>query len=103
MNDAWATIVALIVVTAAIKAFGPVLIGGRSLPAPLTRTIALMAPALLAALVVTQTFTDSDGDLTVDARALGVAAAGGLLMVRRNALLGAVIVGAAAAALARAL
>lgn len=103
MSDAWATILALIVVTAAIKASGPVLIGGRALPAPLTRTIALMAPALLSALVVTQTFTDTDGDLTVDARALGVGAAGGLLLARRDALLGAVVVGAVVAAVARAL
>jgi branched-subunit amino acid transport protein len=103
MNDAWITIVALIVATAAIKASGPVLIGGRPLPAPIMRTIALMAPALLSALVFTQTFTETDGDLTLDERVLGVAAAGGLLMVRRNALLGAVVVGAAVAALARAL
>ena len=103
MSDAWVTILALIVITAAIKASGPVLIGGRQLPGPVMRTIALMAPALLAGLVVVQTFTSSDGEIVVDARAAGVAAAGALLCVRRTALLGAVVVGAAVTALVRAL
>ncbi|HEY8466191.1 MAG TPA: AzlD domain-containing protein [Solirubrobacterales bacterium] len=103
MSDTWTTILALIVITVAIKASGPVLIGGRPLPAPAMRTIALMAPALLAALVVVQTFTSADGEIVVDARAAGVAAAGALLVVRRTALLGAVVVGSVVAALVRAL
>ena len=39
--------------------------------------IALIAPALLAALVATETFGGEGCELTVDERALGVAAAGG--------------------------
>jgi hypothetical protein len=37
-------------VTALIKAVGPVALGGRDLPLAFSRVIALMAPALLAAL-----------------------------------------------------
>ena len=41
--------------------------------------IALLAPALLAALVITETFGTDDSELVLDERALGVAAAGGAL------------------------
>ena len=53
MTTVWLTIAAVAVASAAIKAAGPVLIGGRPLPALAGRVIALLAPALLAALVVT--------------------------------------------------
>ena len=58
MTDVWITIGALAVATAAIKASGPLVLGGRSLPAPAVLVISLLAPALLAALVVTQTFAE---------------------------------------------
>jgi hypothetical protein len=48
-----------------------VLAGGRQPPAPLTRVIALVAPALISALIVTGTFTDGR-HLVIDARAAGV-------------------------------
>jgi hypothetical protein len=41
--------------------------------------IALLAPALLAALVVTETFGEEGSSLVVDERALGVAGAGAFL------------------------
>ena len=103
MSDVWATIVALTVLTAAIRAAGPVLLGGRELTPLVVRMIALLAPALLAALIMVGTFTDSAGDLQVDARAAGLAAAAGVLAWRRNAMLAAVALAAVVAALTRAL
>ena len=44
--------------TALIKGFGPVTIGGRELPAWSAGVIGLMAPALLAALVVVLALTE---------------------------------------------
>ena len=46
------------VVTAVIKAAGPVALGGRDLPEWFTRVIVLLAPALLAALVATAALAD---------------------------------------------
>ena len=57
--------------------------GGRSLPPAALRVISLLAAALLAALVVTQTFTE-DGELVLDARAAGLVAAAGALALRRS-------------------
>src|SRR5215216_3100727 len=49
----WITIVAVALASAAIKAAGPMLVGGRDLPPRAAAIVALLAPALLAALVVT--------------------------------------------------
>ena len=54
----WWTIAGCTVVTAVIKAFGPVVMGGRELPDRLQGVIVLLAPALLAALVVTAALAD---------------------------------------------
>ena len=53
MSDAWIAVVAVGTATVALKSVGPVL-GGRPLPDHLTGVVALLAPALLATLVVTQ-------------------------------------------------
>lgn len=103
MSDVWITIVALTVTTALIRSFGPVAFGGRDLPGLAMRMITLLAPALLAALVVIQTFTDPDGELTLDARAAGVAAAALVLTGGRNRMLAAVAAAGLVAALVRAL
>jgi branched chain amino acid efflux pump len=60
--------------TMAIKAGGPVLLGGRPLPERVASVVRLLAPAVLAALVVTATFGDGRS-LVLDARLAGVAAA----------------------------
>lgn len=70
----WASILALAAGTYAMKAAGPVLLGGRALPPRLERLVDLLPAALLAALIAVQTLT-SDGALTLDARAAGVGAA----------------------------
>jgi hypothetical protein len=81
MSAVWITIAGLAAATAAIKATGPLTLGGRPLPPQLLVIISLLAPALLAALVATQTFADGQ-DLVIDARAAGVAAAAGAIALR---------------------
>ena len=75
MSDAaiWLVIALCAVVTVAIKAVGPVLMGGRELPAAFTRVVVLMAPALLAALIVTNALADGER-LRVGADTAGVVA-----------------------------
>ena len=101
MTEVWVTIVAVSAVNFTIKAAGPVLVGGRPLPGWLTEIIALLAPALLAALVLVDTFA-KDQSLVIDARAAGLAVAALGVLMRAPML--AIVVGAAAAtALVRAL
>ena len=86
MNALWVAIVAVTLASAAIKAAGPILVGGRELPPRVNAVIALLAPTLLAALVVTETFGD-DGHLVLDERALGVGVAAVALALRAPVLL----------------
>ena len=64
--------------------------------------IGLTAPALLAALVMTETFRGGSGELVVDERVLGVAGAG-VVLAFRGSILVAGIVAMAVTAGARAL
>lgn len=95
----WWTIAGCTVVTAIIKGIGPVALGGRDLPPRLVGVITLMAPALLAALVVTSTFAVGD-QWRVGAQSAGVAV-GGLILLRRGPLLVAVLAAVAVTALLR--
>jgi branched-subunit amino acid transport protein len=70
----WTLIVACAVVTAAIKGVGPVALGGRELPPWFSSIVAMMAPALFAALVVTQALADGR-EWAVGADTAGVALA----------------------------
>lgn len=101
MSDAWLVVLACGVGTFALKAAGPALLGGRELPARATRVLALLAPTLLAALIVTQAFA-GDRALVLDARAAGVAAAA-VALWRRAPLLVVLVIAAAVAAAVRAL
>jgi hypothetical protein len=77
----WITIGGLALATAAIKAFGPVIFGGRELHVVVGRVIPLLAPALLAALVVTETVGRAR-TLTIDARSAGLVAAASAIALR---------------------
>ncbi|HEY6609469.1 MAG TPA: AzlD domain-containing protein [Candidatus Limnocylindria bacterium] len=99
MTDTWLVVAVIAVGTIIIKAAGPVLLGGRPLPARVQAVVALLAPALLAALVATTTL-GSGQQLVADARLIGVGVAAIALALRAPVLL-VVIVAAAAAALAR--
>ena len=98
----WITVGGLCLVTAAIKALGPLLFGGRQLPSLIGRVIPLLAPALLAALVITETFGGHGRSLVVDARAGGLAAAA-VAIALRAPLVVVVLCAAAVTALLRAL
>lgn len=82
----WLMIAGIALTTALIKAAGPVLLGGRELPARAMSVISLLPPVLLAALVVTSTFADGQR-LEVDASTAGVAVAGVLIWQRRPLVL----------------
>ena len=100
MTTLWVTAVAVALASAAIKAAGPVLVGGRELSPRAVAVVALLAPALLAALVVTETFGE-DRHLVLDERAIGVAVAAVALALRAPVLV-AVALAAATTALVRA-
>lgn len=99
MSEAWVVVAAVGAGTIAIKAAGPVLLGGRPLPERIQAVVALLAPALLAALVATMTF-GSGQQLVMDARVIGVGVAA-VALVLRAPVLAVVLVAAAAAAVAR--
>jgi uncharacterized membrane protein len=100
MTTLWIVIVIVTLANAAIKAAGPVLVGGRDLHPRVVAVIALLAPALLAALVVTETFGEEQ-HLVLDERAIGVAVAG-LALAMRAPVLVAVALAAVTTALTRA-
>jgi branched-subunit amino acid transport protein len=99
VSDSWAIVLAVGAGTMAIKAAGPVLLGSRPLPGPVQRVVALLAPALLAALVATAALA-SGQQLVIDARLLGLGAAAIALALRAPVLL-VVVIAAASAAVAR--
>lgn len=68
-------IAALAVGTMLIKAAGPVLLGGRTLPRSVDAMMALAGPVLLAALAAVLTFADGP-ELVIDSRAGGLLVAG---------------------------
>ena len=101
MSTVWLVVLVVGVATVALKATGPVLLGGRELPEAVAGVVELLAPVLLAALVVTQT-VGGDNELVIDARLAGVGAGAAAIAVRAP-LPVVVIVAAAVTAVARAL
>jgi branched-subunit amino acid transport protein len=77
-SELWGLIAGCALVTALIKAAGPVAFGGRELPNRLAGVIALLTPALLAALIVTQALADGRR-IAIGADTAGVALAGVVL------------------------
>ena len=78
----WIAIALLTAGTVAIKSVGPVALGGRDLPPRATNVVARLAPSLLAALVVVDTFGGTDRTLAVDETAVGLAAAALALLAK---------------------
>lgn len=101
MSTPWIVVAVVGAGTVALKGAGPLLLGGRELPLRVQGVVALLAPTLLAALIVVQAFADGRS-LVLDARAGGLAAAG-LAVVLRAPVLVTVLVAAAVAALLRTL
>ena len=93
MTSVWILIAALALATAGLKVAGPLALGGRSLPTKALDVVELMASALLAALVMVETFGQG-GSLVLDARVVGAAFAA--VAVWRRAPMIVVVLGAAA-------
>lgn len=92
MSTSVAVIAGCAIVTYAIKGVGPLVLGGRDLPLWFTSVVILLAPALFAALVVTQALADGE-HLAIGADTVGVAA-GGLVAWRFGSVIGCVVVAA---------
>jgi branched chain amino acid efflux pump len=99
VSDAWIAVIVVGAATILLKSVGPVLLGGRPLPEHLTGVVALLAPALLAALVVTQV-AGGDEEIVLDARLVGLGAAIVAILLRAP-LLVVVIAAAASTAVVR--
>src|SRR6266480_6773266 len=100
MSTVWIVVLVTGAGTIALKAAGPVLLGGRPLPDRVAGVVTLVGTALLAALVAIGTFADGQR-LVIDARVLGVGAAAVALRFHAPVLL-VVIIAAAVTATARA-
>jgi branched-subunit amino acid transport protein len=100
VTDFWIVVAAVGLATVLFKAAGPVLLGRRPLPPRGQSVVDLLAPVMLTALVVTQTF-GGDGHVTVDARLPGVAAAA-IAIWRRAPIIVAMVVAGLVTALVRA-
>jgi branched-subunit amino acid transport protein len=98
VSAVWLSTLAVGVATIVFKAMGPVL-GRRDLPGWLAGPVGFLAPAVLAALVVTQAVGRSRA-VVADARLVGVGV-GAVAIALRAPLLVVIIAAAAAAALVR--
>ena len=92
----WGAVAALAAGTWLLKAVGPVLLGGRTMPAWLAEIVTLLPPALLAALVAIQTVADGSA-LVVDARLPALAVAG-VAMLRGASLIVVIVLATVTAA-----
>jgi branched-subunit amino acid transport protein len=99
MSATWTVVLAVGALTMALKAAGPVLFGGRDLPDRLEDAFGLLAPSLLAALVVTQAVGE-DGELVFDERLVGVGVAAAAIRLRAP-LIVVMVVAAVSTALVR--
>ena len=99
MSPVWLSVLVVGVATVAFKATGPVLLGRREMPTWLAGPVAFLAPAVLAALVVTQA-VGGHREIVIDARLAGLGA-GAVAVALRAPLLAVMVVAAATAALVR--
>ena len=81
MSAIWIVVLAVGAVTVLFKAAGPVFLGRRELPPRVLDLVEVLAPAMLAALVVTQA-VGGDEAIVLDERVAGIAAAGAALLLR---------------------
>ena len=95
----WLVIAVVGLATMLFKASGPVLLARRELPPRVTALVEVLAPAMLAALVVTQA-VGGDRELVFDERLAGVAA-GGVAVALRAPLLVVMATAAVVAAVIR--
>jgi branched-subunit amino acid transport protein len=101
VSEAWVVVLVVGAGTMLLKAVGPVGVAHRELPPRIERLLDLVAPAILAALVIAETFAKGR-HLVVDARLAGAGAAV-LLVLARAPYWVVVLAGAAVTAGVRAL
>ncbi|HJY24117.1 MAG TPA: AzlD domain-containing protein [Actinomycetes bacterium] len=83
MTEVWVTIVALALVTIAIKGIGPFLLGTHEIPSRLLPVVVLLPSALVTALVVSAVVERTDSGMIVDvAQVVGIAVAAVALLLR---------------------
>lgn len=99
MSAAWATVLAVGAGTVVLKSVGPVGVAGKELHPRIAGLLSMVAPAILAALVVAETFAHGRS-LVVDARLAGVGA-GAVAIALRAPLWVVIVVGAVATAAVR--
>ncbi len=99
MSAAWSIVLAVGAGTVVLKAVGPVGVAGRELPSRVAALMSMVGPAILAALVVAETFAHGRS-LVVDARIAGVGACA-VAVLFRPPLWVVNVVGAAATAAVR--
>lgn len=99
MTTIWVVVAAVGAATMLFKASGPLFLARRPLSPRVLSLVEVLAPAMLAALVVTQA-VGGDRQLVFDERMLGLGA-GAVAVAVRAPLLVVMVVAAAVAALAR--
>jgi len=96
VGEVWTVVGVVGVATVAMKGIGPAVLGGRALPPRAMSVVELLAPAVLAALVVTQA-VGAPHRLVFDARLVGLAAATIAIWLRAPVLLTVVLAAVATA------
>ena len=99
MSDAVVVLAVMATGTYALKAAGPLLLGGRRLPTSLQALVDLLPAALLASLAVVST-VGAGTSVVVDARLVGVVVAG-LALWRRAPFVVVIVVASMATAAVR--
>jgi branched chain amino acid efflux pump len=93
-------LVALIITTLLLKGCGPMALGGRRPPERAMSVVSLLAPAIVSALVVYETFSRTPSGMTVDERVIGQVAACGAIFARLP-MTAVILIAAATSAVAR--
>ncbi len=96
MSETWIVVLAVGAATVLLKAAGPVFLGRRVLPPRVLALVDVLAPAMLAALVVTQA-VGGDEELVFDERLVGIGTGAAALALRAPLLVVIVVAGLAAA------
>jgi len=96
VSAAWVTVLAVGAGTVVLKSVGPVGVANKELPPRVAELLSMVAPAILAALVVAETFAHGRS-LVVDARLAG-AGAGAVAIALRAPLWVVIVAGALATA-----
>jgi branched-subunit amino acid transport protein len=98
MSTTWIVVLGAGAGTLLIKGLAPAVLGGRALPQRVAGVMALLAPTLLAALIVTNTFA-TGRELVLDSRAAGLGAALVAVLLRAPVLVVIVVAAGTAAGL----